>query len=354
MASHVRELLLGTTHVETQAVQRWAALRTGIVVGGLVLLFVLRDQNYFALPAAVGALFAAFSDTGGTVGRRWRTMLWTTSWLMLAALLGGIGGNVVLLGIVMTVPIAFVCGFVGAAGPRAALIGVLTLVVFIIFSGSPDSERLVVNTTLLVGLGGFVMTVVTVLPHLFERETRHLHIEPEPPFRERMRGRWNLDDDFLRHGVRLAIVITLATIASDITSYPHDYWLPMTIAWVTKPDQNGTATKIIARISGTVVGVLITVVVVDLMAMRPEGIAIAVGIAAAVTIAFVWANYAIAVCGITFIVIGLFTFDGDPVGSTIVLRIILTILAGVVAFAGFYIWPPVRKHHQPMPAAPAS
>lgn len=346
MNSRVRTLLVGTTHVERHAVLWWGGLRAGIVVGGFVLLFVLGGQEFYALPAAVGALFVAVADAGESVGRRWRTMLWTTAWLMVATLLGGIGGNVVVLGILLTIPIAFLCGFVGAAGPRAALAGVLTLVMFIIFSGGPDSERLVLVSTLLVGLGGVVMTAVTVLPHLLERETRQLHIAPEASLRERLRGSWSLDNNFVRHGVRLAIVVTAATIASDITTYPHDYWLPMTIAWVTKPDVNGTATKIIARIAGTIVGVLITVLAVDLIGMSPEGIAFAVGVAALVAVAFLQANYAIAVAGITFIVIGLFTFDGDPVGSTIVLRIVLTILAGVLAFAGFFIWPPVRKHHR--------
>lgn len=347
MTSHVRTLLVGTAHVERAQVLWWAGVRAGIVVGGLVLAFVLQGQNYNALPAAVGALFAAFADAGQTVGRRMRTMLWTTAWLMLAALLGGLGGEYVVLGVVLAAVFAFFAGFAGAAGPRPGLIGVLTLVTFIVFNGSPESQRLVLDGTLLVGLGGIVMTIVTVLPLVLTGRSMHLQADPEDSVLSRLRGHRNLDDDFLRHGVRLSILVTLATILSDVTDYPHDYWLPMTIAWVTRPDANGTTTKIIARIAGTVVGVLLTAVVVDVLSMSPAAISILVGIATAVAIAFVWANYAIAVIGITFIVIGLFTFDGDPVGSTIGLRIALTVLAGMMSFAGFYIWPPVRRHHRP-------
>lgn len=218
----------------------------------------------------------------------------------------------------------------------------LTLVLYIVFSGAPDSERLVLGSALVVGLGGVSMTLVTVVPHLVRPGAWRVAVEPVVPFRDRMRGRGNLDDDFLRHGVRLAILVTIATVIADITPFPHDYWLPMTIAWVTKPDKDGTTTKIVARVAGTIAGVLITAVVVDVLDVGDPQIAVLTGIAAAVTVTFVWANYSIAVIGITFVVVGLFTFDGDPVGETILLRIAMTLLAGVMAFVGFYIWPPAR------------
>ena len=323
----------------------WGGVRAGLVTGGIVLGFVISGDKIYALPAAIGALFVAFADAGETVGRRWRTMLWTTTWLMLAALLGGVGGNFVVLGVLMIAPLAFVCGLAGAVGPRAGLAGVLTLVMFVVFNGAPDSERLILLNPLVVGLGGVVMTIATVLPHVFRPDAWRVAMEPVESIPRRLQGKLNLDNDFVRHGVRLAILITLATVLVDVTPYPHDYWIPMTIAWVTRPDRNGTSTKIMARIAGTIVGVVITAVVFDTLAVTPIQIGVLVGIATFVTIAFVWANYAIAVVGITFIVIGLFSFDGDPVGETITLRILATILAGVMAFLGFFIWPPVRRQH---------
>lgn len=351
MVSHVRELLLGTAHVERSRLLWWAGLRAGIVTGILVVALIVNDDSAYALPVAVGAIFAAIADAGETVGRRWRTMLWATTWLMFTTLLGGIGGNHVILGVLMVVPVAFVCGYAGALGPRAAVIGVLALVLYVVFNGAPESERVVSGNVLMVGLGGLVMTAVTVVPHLFRPGALRVALEPVPTLRERLRGTFNVDDNFVRHGVRLAILITLATIVTDLTSYPHDYWLPMTIAWVTKPDANGTASKIIARIVGTVAGVVITAVVVDWLGVSDLGIGILVGVAAAVTLTFIWANYALAVVGITFVVVGLFTFDGDPVAETLVMRILATILAGALAFAGFFIWPPVRKHRAASAAA---
>ena len=144
--------------------------------------------------------------------------------------------------------------------------------------------------------------------------------------------------------MRLAIVVTIATVVADVTPYPHDYWLPMTVAWVTKPDADGTVSKIIARIIGTIAGVLVTAAVVDWIGVTDVQLSVLTGIAAGVAVLFIWANYSIAVVAITFIVIGLFTFDGDPVAETMTLRIAATILAGVMAFLSFYVWPAVRRH----------
>lgn len=338
----MRELLLGTAHVDRGSLLWWAGVRAGLVTGALVLAFVVSGQQSYALPVAVGAIFVAIADAGETVGRRWRTMLWANAWLMGATLLGGVGGNHAVLGVLMAAVISFVCGFVGAAGSRAGLIGVLTLVIYIVFNGAPESERLVVDSALVVGLGGVVMAVVTVAPHVFRPLVWRVALEPVTPFRERLRGRASLDDTFMRHGVRLALVVTVATIVADVTPWPHDYWLPMTVAWVTKPDADGTVSKIVARVAGTIAGVLVTAAVVDGLRVTEGQLSVLVGVAAGIAVLFIWANYAIAVVGITFIVVGLFSFDGDPVAETMWLRIAATIVAGFLAFLSFYVWPSVR------------
>jgi uncharacterized membrane protein YccC len=160
--------------------------------------------------------------------------------------------------------------------------------------------------------------------------------------RQRIDQQLNLDNDWVRHGVRLAILIGVTTLITDITTYPHDYWLPMTVAWISKPDRDGTATKIIERIAGTIAGVLIAVLLVDVLHLGRIELAVAAGLGSALAVMFVRANYSIAVVGVTLLVVCLFTFDGDPVVQTVVLRVILTVLAGVAAFLGFYIWPPAR------------
>lgn len=342
MASRARDLLLGTAHVERSRVLYWAALRAGVVTLILVFLALATGNETLALPVAVGAVFVAVADAGEDVGRRWRTMLWTTLWLMIAALLGGIGGDFVYFGLLGALVFAFFCGFAGALGPRAALIGTVTLVIYVVFNGAPDSDRLILDQFLAVGLGGFIMTLVVVLPHIFVRHAWAIAMTPVPSIRERLRGQSDLDNIFFRHAIRLTILIGITVIISDITTLPHDYWLPMTIAWVSRPDPNGTTSKILSRIAGTIVGVLIVWGLVDGLHIQEPGVILVSGIAGAVVTAMIWANYAVTVAGITVLVVTLFTFDGDPVGETLILRVLMTVGAGIIAFLGFYIFPPKR------------
>ena len=341
--SRARDLLLGAAHIERGRVLWWAALRIGIVTCALVALLALTGNRALALPAALGAVLVAVADAGDDVGRRWRTMLWATFWLMVAAFIGGIGGNYVILGVIGAAIFAFVGGFAGALGPRAALIGIVTLVIYAAFNGAPDSERTVLGQGLVVGLGGFIITLVTVLPHIVSRHAWMVALTPVPSIRERLRGKRNLDDMFLRHAIRLTILIVLTTVVSDLTPYPHDYWLPMTIAWVTRPDADGTTSKIVLRILGTIAGVLVCFVLVDVIHINEPGVAVACGLAAAVAVGMAAANYAVTVSGITVLVITLFTFDGDPVGETLIMRVVATVMAGVLAFLGFYIYPATRR-----------
>lgn len=342
MATTVRGLLLGTTHVERGSIQWWGAARTMLVVSVLVLICVLTGHPSASLPLAVGGLFGGLADAGEVVGRRWRTILWATFWFMIATGLGGLGSNSIWIGLLFTIIVSLVAGMAGALGARAALVGVLALVSFVIFEGAPLSDRTIAQDVLSMGIGGVCIMVVTVIPHLFDPRIWHRRDAPVATVRERLRGQFTLRNDYVRHAVRLTVIMSLAVYVSDLTTFPHDYWVPMTIAWVAKPDRDGTATRIVARISGTIAGVLLAALLIEPLDTDQPIIAIVVGCAAGLAVGFVLANYAVAVIGVTMLVVGLFTFDGDPVGQTIVLRIILTCIAGVMAFLASYLWPPYR------------
>ena len=354
MATTVRELLLGAKHVERGQIHTVPAVRAGLIVFALVSITVAADKAYLGLPLAVGTVFVTLSNVGESAGRRLRNMLWTTLWITVATFLGGAGSHKVLIGLALTIAISMLAGLAGILGPRATLMGVLTLVAYVIFDGAPASDRSVVESTALVATGGLLTIVITLLPSLFDPTLRHRGFDHIPPLRARLAGKLNSQNDFVRHAVRLTVVMSIATVIADITTYPHDYWMPMTIAWVTKPDRDGTATSIIGRIAGTVVGVLVAAVVIEGLHLKGYGVAAVVGVAAGIAVGFILANYTIAVTGITLMVVGLLTFDGDPVIDTIVLRLIFTVIGAVLAFLGFCIWPPARVPEPDGPGQPAA
>ena len=70
--------------------------------------------------------------------------------------LGGLVSDVLVLHLAAAAVVAAVCGFVGAAGPRAAMVGVLSLVCFTIFSGSPVILYDSLVSAALVAIGGLI------------------------------------------------------------------------------------------------------------------------------------------------------------------------------------------------------
>jgi len=37
----------------------------------------------------------------------------------------------------------------------------------------------------------------------------------------------------------------------------HQYWIPMTVAWISKPDSTGTRVRVAQRVGGTALAVLV-------------------------------------------------------------------------------------------------
>jgi len=343
MAATPRDLVVGTLRVDRSRLTLWSALRAGLVFAVLVTWALRSGHDELAFPLALGLLFVAIADSGEDVGRRWRTMLWTIGWLCMATLLGDVGSGQVMVGLILAAGFSLAAGLAGALGIRAGLIGTLSLVMYIVFDGAPATVRTTAEDVAAVAVGGLMMMLVTVLPHAFDRRLWHAPSVTPTPMRERLRGLMNFDDDFVRHAIRLAVVIGATTLFADLTTFPHEYWLPMTVAWITKPDRDGTVNHIAGRITGTIIGVLIAALLADVLHVGTAGIAIAAGVGAAVAVGFIFANYAIAVTGVTMLVVGLLSYDGDPIGETIEYRLSMTLIAGLIAYLVVRIWSPKAR-----------
>ena len=337
--SHLRTFLLGTTHVDRDRILVGGAIRAGVLVAVAVSLAIYRGTPNAGIPLAIGVVFVALAESGESVGRRWRTMLWTTLWLMGATLLGGLVSDYPVLIVAASAAVALGAGLAGAAGPRAGVGGVLTLVVFIVFAGAPQLPDVAAESALLMGLGGVLITAATVLPRLFSsREALKVALEPVPSMWTRVRDHVQTRDTFFRHAVRLSVVIPIAYVLAILSGFPHAYWLPMTIAWVTKPDVAGTVTKVASRILGTAIGLVLSAILVLVFEVSGYAAGIAVAIAGGVAVAFVWANYAVGVAGVTVLVVVMFSFDDSYVPEDLALRMLATVVAAAMAIGASYIW----------------
>jgi len=308
------------------------AIRGSLVVAILFIGLATTGNVGIILPMSMGAVFVAVAEAGLPFGRRWRTMLWTTLWLMVAVLVAASLSDSWLLIVAITAPVAFVCGAVGYLGPRAAITGMLALVVFAGFAGFPVALDNAPREAALIGLGGLIQTVVCVLIGIVRhRGDLHALDTVHHPSVSSLRTD---QQAFLRHGIRLAIVMTIATTISELASFPHAYWLPVAVAWMTRPDRKGTVDRVIQRLMGTGLGVILIGVPGWLLGTSPNFYIVFALIGATVAIAFIWVNYNIGVAGVTIWLLAVIGLAGGPFGEDITIRLGLTVGAAILVLAG--------------------
>lgn len=343
MWHQLKAVAWGTAHVEPTQVTWRAPLRAAIVTTALGIVAILLDHDASAIPLALGALLVGIADTIENPAQRMRSMLWTTVWISLGGLVGGLISDDRAVDVVFLGLLGVVCGFAGALGRLGGLAGLLTLVIACISTGVPESKVSAVQFGILVLAGGLIQTAVTVVPDLIRHRDQILaRLPAKPRVAQRLREHMNPNDPMFRHAIRLGCAITVAAIIADFIHWPHSYWIPLTVAWLSKPNREGTGSRVLARVLGTVVGIGLAVLVVDVLHLKHFGLALLVGVGAFVTIAFLAANYAIAVAGISMVVMALFTLIGDPVGQTAVARIAATVVGAVIVIIAPLIYPPPK------------
>lgn len=153
-----------------------------------------------------------------------------------------------------------------------------------------------------------------------------------PPVMPRLRAHARWGDAVVEHAVRLVIAFGGATIIAVAIDEPHAYWVPLTVAWIAKPDWSSTIYRVTMRIVGTIIGLVVVTALVlavhDLPA-RDVIIAVAIGAAGALALSFLWANYPVAVTGITGFVLLLEAFDSTTLERNVIARLLATVGAGL-------------------------
>jgi uncharacterized membrane protein YccC len=196
-----------------------------------------------------------------------------------------------------------------------------------LFSMAPTSDLAVLVEELLNPLQDAVGRLENPWP-LGRKSQIERVVSHAPSLRARLQAHLSISDGACEHALRLAIAFGVATLASVSIPAEHTYWLPMTVAWVTRPDLAGTVNRVAMRVLGTIVGLLIFGAIA-MLTTDPLVLAVVAAIAAYLLVAYIWANYPIAVVGVTIFVIALMQLSaGEPLVDMIA-RLIATLIAGV-------------------------
>jgi uncharacterized membrane protein YccC len=318
-------------------------IRSALVVLGVLAATYSRNDVRALLPLGIGMLFAAIADRGTTLQRRMTSMAGALVAVTLGTAVGGLVSDNQILHVSIGGLAGFVCGLAGAASIPSMTAGVLGLVVFTIFSGSPI-DLLDWKTNALLMLLGAAIMIGTVLAEfavraLFGRKPILRGEIAEDSYWTRASVHLHWSDQFVLHSIRLGIVIVIATMLEQILSFPHSYWIPMTVAWISRPDRDGTVEKVTLRVAGTLLGVGVAGALIGLTPATNAESIVMVAIAAYVVLAFLIPNYAIAVAGITVFVFFLFHTVGYPMEGSIQARIASTFIAAALVLIAVRIGP---------------
>ena len=169
--------------------------------------------------------------------------------------------------------------------------------------------------------------------------SRRLSAPSEPLFK--LLHRRDPDSVFTRHAIRVSAVFTLATVIAELDPLNHSYWIPLTVAWITKPDFAGTTLRVVERVLGTVLGVIASVLLIYLVG---SSIPLEIAMFAAgsmITVLFIVANYTLCTVGVTIWLMAVLDMGAAPTGG----RVVQTFAAGLLVIGASRLWPTRTSSH---------
>ena len=140
----------------------------------------------------------------------------------------------------------------------------------------------------------------------------------------------------LRHAFRVAVLTVVTQGLGLLLGWPRAYWVPITVLIILKADYGGTISRAIQRVVGTTLGGLIAAgLATGVQQTELQSILIAVLAFVAFTVKPLnYAAFTIVLTPVFMVIVNLLD-EGDWQVS--VLRIIYTVLGGIICLAGGYV-----------------
>lgn len=152
----------------------------------------------------------------------------------------------------------------------------------------------------------------------------------------------------IRHALRLALVLVLAVWLERQLGLPRGYWVPLTVVVVLKPDFFSTIGRGMARMVGTLLGVVVgTAFVLMAGSHSPWGLVEVVGFAV-LMYAVLNFNYTLfSVVVSAEIVVLLSVFERMPPGLVMQDRLLATVLGSVLGMGAYLLFPTWKSREVP-------
>ncbi|WP_157849879.1 MULTISPECIES: FUSC family protein [Streptomyces] len=164
---------------------------------------------------------------------------------------------------------------------------------------------------------------------------------PPDPWRLRVRL---LSGGSVRYGLRVALCIAVGSAVTANFPLSKSYWVPMTIAFVLKPDLGSVFLRAVSRSIGTVLGVVVTAALLVLTTEHWALTAVAALCVALLPYATA-AHYGLNTVVMTPMALVLLQLGGQSSAAEFWPRVLDTVLASaIVLLFGYLLWPERPRH----------
>lgn len=180
---------------------------------------------------------------------------------------------------------------------------------------------------------------------IISSETEALLATKQATWWEALRDNFTLKSNFFRHGLRLAIAITLGVVIYTLANLPVGYWISVTILVVLQPDFGSTFQRFFHRVLGTVIGAIITPI---LWVIIPSQLIFSIINISSIILGFslVPYHYGLGVFFISIFAIGLEMSREGGDWRVAMIRFLCTCVGGALAFiTAFLLFRDGEKEH---------
>jgi uncharacterized membrane protein YccC len=149
----------------------------------------------------------------------------------------------------------------------------------------------------------------------------------------------SLQSTAFRHGIRLGVTLAVATALYRLLDLPRGYWVPLTVAFVLKPDFGATFSRGLQRYAGTIIGAVLASAITALLDPGHWTLVVLVGVFAAGIYTFILANYLLFTTSVTALIVFFVAFDGVSEWTAVPDRLLDTLIGGALTLAAYWLWP---------------
>jgi hypothetical protein len=333
------------------------ALRRGALVAipvGAALLVELGFGTASKGAVATGALFVGFTGLDAPARTRAAWQAAVTPFVALAAALGVLTGGSAPLAVLTMALVGAAAGYCFAVSLRLSIAGLSVALALLVSQGLGIPTSHALEALAFAALGGALQAAFSLLVWTTEGTCRGLDttMGTQSTARPPSGAVWDwgggvrdlganltLRSTSARHALRFGGALAAAVAAYWLLGmHEHGFWIPLTVLFVLRPEQDETFRRLILRAAGTAVGLVVATAFS--FWLNDDGVALAVALTVATGLAYglLTVQYALFTAAITTYAVLLADTLGEPALHAAGQRAIATAIGIAIAGAAFLIW----------------